>query len=110
MAEKKGAPAARREIDPLVFAGEIKKELLRARQFGSTWGELCKGQVAASLEETIELKRAELARLEGGGAARGKSAAQLVFATTTGTLDESTEKPDPEAGLMKGFKVLRAGV
>lgn len=112
MAEKKGAPiAGRKELNPLVYQGEIQKETLRQRQFGLMWGEICKSEVPKTMEEAIEAKQRELQRLQEEAMSKtGHKPAALLSQTTQGEFDESARKPDPEAGLKKGFRILRAGV
>ncbi len=111
MADKAKAEAGRKDIDPMVWAGEIQKEILRQKQFGPTWGEVCKGYVPKSIDEALEAKRKELADIERKVSQElHKSPIELQMQTTTGIYADCAEKPDPEAGYKKGYRVLRAGV
>lgn len=94
------------KLSPLVVADNTQKELLRQKQFPLLWGELVtETRVPKSADDAIEMKRAELEALKArnGGAPTGATSAY------TATLAANVTKPNPEAGLQKAYKVLRAG-
>jgi hypothetical protein len=97
------------DMNPLVYADLVEKELLRQREFGKVWGELSKTSVPKTLEEAAALKHAEIAELS---AKLPPGTAKSVTYTTNimGTYPSVPNHAHLEAGLGKAYKVLRAGI
>lgn len=105
-----GAPkAARPEIIPLVYADQCEKELLRAKQFGNTWGELAKGPCPKSVQDALEKATAEMATIEAKLAPNAARTATFVT-NTMASYPQRANQGSLEAGLGKAYKVLRAGI
>jgi len=103
------AKAARPDLNPLVYMDLVNKELLRARQFGATWGALSAAPVAKTLDEAVELKDAEVKALRTAAGPAATAAAN--FSTTQrASFPHRADLGGLEAGLGKAYKVLRAGI
>jgi hypothetical protein len=100
--EKKSA------LNPLTIEAQNKKELLIMKNFGPTWGSICLEAVPRSVEESIEMKKEQLAKLQAKAGTFALPPTDL--STTSGVFGEHAALPNPEQGYAKAYKAMKAGM
>lgn len=105
-AAKDAKAAGRKEINPLVIEAAIKREETIRANFAANWGELVTTTtIPKSVDEALDLKKTQLlSETQKHGAAAG------ALGTSYGQYEDSMRRMNPEAGLQKAYRVLRAGV